>query len=362
MGQIYKSSGIMDVFGVEYPTRGEYNIHVEASGEVSLHEVLEDGLKKLRAVPLNRFVMGGCQHYQPFVEQYGIPSSPLTWLQGDACESGEMCSTQVTALSGVPIRPLEFGGRIVGTAYEDPYAEYIRLGGLLPSDLSASREEQARSLFENMRNILHVNGMCFTNTVRTWLYLDQLLDWYDEFNAVRTRFFHGEGIFDSVIPASTGIGASNPHGAAIIADLLAVRPKCRDVKIFAVDSPLQNAATEYRSSFSRAVEVDLPTHRTLYISGTASIDKNGRTVYADSSEKQMALTMEVVSGLLSSRGMTWEDVSRGIAYFKSSRDVPLLNKYFWEKGIGRFPLSISHADICRRDLLFEIEIDAVKPT
>jgi enamine deaminase RidA (YjgF/YER057c/UK114 family) len=360
MNEIIKSHSTSDIFEVRLPGHTEYSISVEAAGDLSLHTVLTNGLKELNAEPLNRFVLGGCQHYPSFVDEYGPPASPLTWIQGDACEGGEMLSTQVTAISGIPVHPVVFEGRIAGTAYEDDYARYVRLGGVLPSDLSASREEQTRSLFENMRDILHGQGMRFTDTIRTWLYLDSLLEWYDGFNAVRSRFFEEEGVFDAMVPASTGIGAANPPGAAIIADLLAVQPKGKDATFFAVDSPLQGSAMDYRSSFSRAAELDLPTHRILYISGTSSIDPDGRSVYRDDSEKQIGLTMRVVNGILSSRGMGWTDVSRGIAYFKKREDIALFKKYCIAQGIERFPLSVSHADVCRDDLLFEIEVDAVR--
>lgn len=360
MSEIIKSHCQMDVFGVRLPTHTEYSISVEANGELSMHTALANGLKQLQAAPLNRFVLGGCQHYAPFVAEYGTPASPLTWIQGDACSSGEMCSTQVTAIKGLPVHPIRLGGRIVGTTHEDDYARYVRLGGVLPSDCTASREEQTRSLFENMRDILHGQGMRFTDTIRTWFYLDDLLEWYGEFNAVRTRFFEEEGVFDAMVPASTGIGAANPQGAAIIADLLAVQPKAGKARFFAVGSPLQGSAMEYRSSFSRAAELDLPTHRTLYISGTASIDPHGKSVHPGDSAKQIDLTMRVVEGILSSRSMSWMDVSRAIAYFKNSDDIALFNQYCLDHNIGRFPLSVSHADVCRNDLLFEIEADAVQ--
>ena len=359
MSEVIKSHSQFDVFEVKLANHREYTISVDAGGDLSLHTVLEDGLKSMNAVPLSRFVLGGCQHYPAYVDKWGAQVSPLTWIQGDACEAGEMLSTQVTALNGLDVNPIEFGGRVVGTCYEDDYARYVRVSGLLPSDPTAARDEQTRSLFENLRAVLAQQGMRFTHTVRTWLYLDELLSWYDSFNAVRTRFFEAEGVFDAMVPASTGIGAANPEGAAIIADLLAVYPKSEAVKIFPVASPLQGSAMEYRSSFSRAVEVALPTHRSLYVSGTASIDREGRSVHLGDAEKQIDLTMAVIHEILTSRGMDWNDVSRGIAYFKNHEDVALFKSYCLKQGIERFPLSISHADVCRDDLLFELEVDAV---
>ena len=356
-----KATGRSSRFDLTLPSHQERNITVNADTREGLLAALKNELRtNSGATPLHSFVFGGCQHHAPFVKTYGEPDSPLTWVQGDACTTGTLWSAQTTAISGLTVKPISFAGRIVGTTYEDAYAKYVRLAGILPTDRFASREAQTRSLFENMRTILHEQGMRFTDTVRTWLYLDRLLEWYDAFNKMRTQFFQEEGVFDAMVPASTGIGGSNPHGTALIADLLAVRPKSEQARVFAVQSPLQGSALEYRSSFSRAVELELPTHRTLYISGTASIDANGKTAHLDDPDKQIALTMQVVEAILNSRKMNWKDVSRAIAYFTSTDDIPRYYRYCLDHGIAHFPLAISHADVCRDDLLFEIELDAIQ--
>lgn len=143
-------------------------------------------------------------------------------------------------------------------------------------------------------------------------------------------------------------------------DVLAVQPKTDQLKIQVIPSPLQNPALNYKSSFSRAVELVYPTHKSVLISGTASIDPAGKTVYQDNPEKQISLTLDVVKAILVSRGMGWGDLFRGIAYFKDMDYLPLYRAIAAELGIPRFPLAVSHADVCRHDLLFEIEVDAVQ--
>jgi hypothetical protein len=69
--------------------------------------------------------------------------------------------------------------------------------------------------------------------------------------------------------------------------------------------------------------------------------------------------MEVAHAILTSRGMDWSDVSRAIAYFKDLNDMPLLDAYCKEHNLSGVPIAVAHGDICRNDLLFEIEADAV---
>ena len=308
---------------------------------------------------LHQFVFGGCHHYETS-ELTQAGDVPTTWLQGDACRQGEMLAMQLLAISGVDASPVYLDGKPIGSVYGDEDARYCYLGGIIPADLTASREEQARSVFERMSEALESCGMKPTDIVRTWLYLDRLLEWYDPFNTVRTAWFNREGIFDHMVPASTGIGAANPFGAALTAGLIAVQPLSGAAKIEPVASPLQCPALDYASSFSRAVEIGVHDHRTLYVSGTASIDPDGNSVHLGDAAQQVKLTMEVVAAILESRGMSWNDAVRGIAYFKNiAQDKPIFDAYCQANGIPTFPLAISHADVCRDDLLFEIEVDAV---
>ena len=104
----------------------------------------------------------------------------------------------------------------------------------------------------------------------------------------------------------------------------------------------------------------MPDHRRLYVSGTASIDKEGRTVFLDDTRAQVRLTMEVVQAILQSRDMDWADVTRSLAYFKRAEDAPLLGTYCRDNDLAPFPVIVAENDVCRDDLLFEIEVDAVQ--
>jgi enamine deaminase RidA (YjgF/YER057c/UK114 family) len=249
-------------------------------------------------------------------------------------------------------------GRIVGHAVSDGDADYCYLRGILPADVRQPRDVQARSCFEQLESALAQGGMSCHHIVRTWLYLDRLLDWYDVFNGARTSFFRERGILGRVIPASTGIGLSNPYSAALVAGAIAIRPRSDAIKIQAVPSPLQCSAVDYRSAFSRAMEVSRPGAQQLYISGTASIAPDGTSAHRDKPFAQIELTMKVIEALLHSRQMTWSDTTRAIAYFRDTSDVRLFEDWCKRKGLSHLPVVFAHATICRDELLFELELDA----
>jgi enamine deaminase RidA (YjgF/YER057c/UK114 family) len=337
-------------------------IAADASDPLRMFSEVVDTARTGGATVCAQLVLGGTRFRPDAEARMGRPQWPVTWLQGDPCNGEHLSASQVVAVSGVAVRPVVLKGRVVGKVFRTPCAIVCRLGNVLPDDLGADRAVQARQVFENLEAALGSAGLAFTDVVRTWLYLGRLLEWYGPFNEVRTRFFEERGVFEHLVPASTGIGAANPAGAALVADALAIRPMGPEVRVSAVPSPLQCPAPAYRSSFSRAVEVQWPEGRELLISGTASIAPDGRSAHPGDTRRQIALTMEVIEAILASRGMTWGDSARGIAYFKDLREAPLLAEYGRHKGLPPLPLALSHADVCRPDLLFELELDAAAST
>ena len=269
-----------------------------------------------------------------------------------------MPGVHLHAVKGVPVERLTFGGRVVGSVFNDGVARHCRLGGLRPARASDSPASQTRATFELLEAALRDAGMTFANVARTWFYLDQILAWYGDFNKVRDEFFRKRNVFDGLVPASTGIGGANVAGTALVAGAYAVTGG----QLAAVPSPLQCPALKYGSSFSRAVELKMPDHCRLWISGTASIAPGGETVHIGDVPGQIALTMQVVAAILESRGMSWTDTSRAIAYVREATAAQQFQQYRVANGLTDLPVVTTQNVICRDDLLFEIEVDAGRLT
>jgi len=285
-------------------------------------------------------------------------SVPQLWLCGG---KGELPPVyQRFVVGGPEPRLIRRNGCTVGVFYQDQYAEYCLLTGVLPPDLKASREAQTKAVFEGIEDALKDAGMTFANVARTWLYMDKILTWYDVFNKARDSFFRSRKVYDGLVPASTGIGSANLCGSAITACAIAVRPRVHGaVTVEAVPSPLQCAALEYGSSFSRAVEIGTPEYRTLMVSGTASIEPGGATAYVGDVKRQIQLTTDVAEAILVSRNMGWKDVTRAVMYLKSASYMDLWQAWLKAHGLESMPVITIEADVCRDDLLVEIEVDAV---
>jgi len=285
---------------------------------------------------------------------------PITWVD-DVTGLPPFGGIFLHAVTGdMEVQNLECGGRTIGSVYGPDDARVALLGDLRPTCINLPPGEQTSGVLADIDAALAGAGMNFSHVVRTRFYLDRILDWYDEFNRVRTGFFNQHRVFDGLVPASTGIGAANPAETAILAALIAVKGPEKQVESAAVDSPLQGAATAYGSSFSRAVESRLPDHRRLMISGTASIDLSGATTHVGDIHGQIQTTFDVVGALLESRGMQWDDVVRGIAYFRHPHEAPALEDFLSRGDVPRIPLILSHSVVCRDNLLFELEVDAIR--
>ena len=246
-------------------------------------------------------------------------------------------------------------------AFSDASADFLWVWGIVPPDLGKSREEQTTELLEEMERTLESHGMSFANVVRTWFYNDDINGWYATFNAARTRFFESRKVFETFLPASTGIGHANPFGAALVSGFFAMRPRDPSAGEEIGKSPLQTDAMTYRSSFSRAAETQSASGRRLFVSGTASILPNSCEVaFPGDYDRQVACALRAVLAIVESRGMSIGDISRAIAYVKDSESLAAWRRWLREKGLPEDFATILPAEVCRPEWLFEIELDAFR--
>ena len=317
----------------------------EQGGTVVRHEVF--GALEARAETLGRMN-----------RLFGGLTWPVTWLEGLSCNAAPVAGMNVFAVAGPVVDTVLLDDRPVGRTYHDGWARHCLIGDLRPDDPGASREEQTARIFQRLEAALAQVGMVLSQVARTWLFLEDILDWYTPFNSVRTEIFTQRNLFARGVPASTGVGARNGIGAALVAGAWAVQPLDKLVQVSEVGSPQQCSARRYGSCFSRAVEMRMPGLVRLLVSGTASIDAHGRSAHSGDVRRQIQLTMEVVEAILSSRRLHWAEVTRAVAYFKSRQDAPVFEAWCAAHRID-LPVVLTQCDICRDELLFEIEVDAL---
>ncbi len=340
----------------------EYYVSVKVS-DVSPGEALKAAatyLQKKGAKPLMALSFGATESTAGLLNASGFEDLPVSILEHDNGNIYPLSGIQLFAVSGVSVKEIMFGDRIAGYSWGNADAKHLLLGGISPEDSGASPEEQVKNTYNLILKALESSGFSYPEVARTWFYLDRLLSWYGKFNAARTGFFNENGIFQSLVPASTGIGASNIFGRVLSQSIYAFKPKQAGSGIVKVGSPLQCEALNYRSAFSRAVELTYGGIKKLMVSGTASIDPDGKSAHIGDPVKQIELTMRVVREILLSRKMDWGNTVRAIAYFKAPEHIPLFVEYCKKNGLPELNCINALTTVCREELLFELELDAAK--
>lgn len=130
-------------------------------------------------------------------------SGPLAGVQVYAIATGK--KPEVIKVDEKPC------GRIIHTAG----CKYLTFSSISVPQ-AAQHTEQAKAMMEKAESVLRQYRADFLSVPRTWMWLKDILSWYDDFNHVRNKFFTdrrliGEGTRQSM-PASTGIGLGPADG------------------------------------------------------------------------------------------------------------------------------------------------------
>ncbi|PKN52086.1 MAG: hypothetical protein CVU55_08500 [Deltaproteobacteria bacterium HGW-Deltaproteobacteria-13] len=213
--------------------------------------------------------------------------------------------------------------------------------------------------FNKISEVLRGFQMSESAIARTWLFIRDILNDYEELNKAREQFFEKwNPAANQILPASTGI-QNHIIGNEILAfEFCAFSGEHVTVK--QISSPLQNEPTAYGKLFSRAVVAGFPRSKLLFVSGTAAIDKAGASVYIGNFKSQMEFTLEVISAILKQENCSFSNVVQAIVYLKRSKDMSSCFQILDQAGFPRErTLFQPGVDICRDNLLCEIEAMAV---
>lgn len=357
---------------VEKPSRAiatpkDFSITIRATqGDTpgKLVSRLASELKERDATILMLMVYGDCRAHEELTRMLrrylGAIDWPIIWAEGRSCFASPLACLQAFAVEGQPsdLQRMMIDGRVVASAYSDADARHCLVGGIVAQNTEAAPARQAEAAFLNLEQALQTAGFEIADLARTWFYNDDLLGWYDDFNRVRTAYYSKRPFRMGAAPASTGIAGRNPDGSALTVGAWAVQPFGTNARISEVSSPLQCAATSYGSSFSRAVEIVSNGSRRVLVSGTASIEPGGRSAWLGDIRRQVELTMDVIGAILESRRLDYSRVTRALAYCKQPAYAQVFAAWLHDRGLDAMPYAPVYSDICRSDLLFEVELDA----
>jgi len=313
------------------------------------------------------------------LDYYGAKGPATNFVFQPPCCGADL-AIEAWAIGGPGVKIEYSGPHTVAVNYDG--MRWIYCAGVQSGEASGGVYQQTIGVLEQIKAALARAGSGFQHVVRTWFYLgeitevDQGMQRYKELNRARTDFYRGIEFHCSTIqpnipqglyPASTGIGM---RGKSLAAGCVALETQREDALLLPLENPQQTPAYAYpphhspqSPKFSRGVVLVLDNYLTTWVSGTASvIHSNSR--HPGDIEKQTEQTIENIEKLISAENLRFHgikhpgarlaDLAKYRVYLKRPEDFPRC-KAICEKHLGSVPAIYAVADVCRPELLVEIE-------
>ena len=259
---------------------------------------------------------------------------------------------------------------------------WIHCAQIVPPMCAAGVYEGTISAFTQMRSLLAGADAQFHQVIRTWLYLGGIVEdeggtqRYRELNRARSDFYRGIPFLADRLPAdfpgmaypaSTGIGT---EGRKLMLSAIALATDRRDIVAVPLENPRQTAAFDYPGhyspqspKFSRAVALSCGDYATIFISGTASVTAS-ETQHVGDAAAQTHATLDNIAALIGEEnlsrhglpglGTSLDGLGLVRVYVKRPADFARTRAVCRQR-LGELPVVYAMADVCRSDLLVEIE-------
>ena len=301
----------------------------------------------------------------------GIPyDTPVTYIQGHPPWGKGLAGIIIRAVSAEKVWTIQDGSLPCGRGWRSNGCTNIMLQNISGYEGSpsgnGSRVLQIRQMIDRAERVLRMNGASYRDVVRTWFYLSDILEWYAEFNKVRNEKYGEFGIMPGprdnnlLLPASTGIKGNSPLGAVATMDLLAIVGGDSNRRVVQkLTNKAQLDAFRYGSAFSRGALIREHDMTLLEISGTAAIDERGKSLFKDDVRGQITCTFDKIEALMDMEGAGLRDICAATVFVKHPEHAEVFWDMAVERGLVDFPAVCVVADVCREELLFEIDGEAV---
>ncbi|MCW0483071.1 hypothetical protein [Gaoshiqia sediminis] len=246
----------------------------------------------------------------------------------------------------------------------------------------------AAQAFARLKKATDLLQLKFDHLVRQWNYVEQIFGFqqlnsknrqhYQLFNEVRSEYYSNHRSRCD-FPAATGIGVDQ-NGVTIECMLMKGNSK---LKVIPISNPKQLNSYKYGQTvlkgdpanqrkanqvpqFERAKLVTNGRSSRVFVSGTASI-VGQETIGPGDVEKQTRTTIDNMELLTSKMNLKShcpeltvypEKYAYVRVYVKEEKDIPKV-KSICREHFGHVPITFVKADICRADLLVEIEAEKI---
>lgn len=323
-------------------------------------------------------------------EEFGTLAIPTTYVHQPPC-----CGSEI-AVELLAVRPRGSSNRRT-EGDKSLLLQYDSLNwgvfaDIRPSQRPVGAYRRSLDAFHALERELKSFGFSAEDLFRTWLYQGHLVlpegdsQRYKELNRARTDFFEDREFLSALLPgnfkgpkvpkvypASTGIGTEDGD---LVIGALSLSTERKDVIAVPLENPHQVSAFDYAEvyspqspKFARAMGLKIGRSTKIFVSGTAGItDSESR--FENDPVAQSELTLENIAALISGENLrkhgienanaNLDDLLAARVYVKRSADYESIRS-LCEKRCPKTPILYTIADVCRPELLVEIEAIAGIP-
>ena len=228
---------------------------------------------------------------------------------------------------------------------------------------AVSPEAQTRGIFDELIGVLAANGASLReHCVSNWVYLKDVDVFYSGMVETRRALFAEHGLTEAThYIASTGIEGACAHACDVVAldaysQLDLVPGQLSYLNDFARLCPTHR----YGVTFERGASIAYADRTHLFISGTASIDRNGAVVHQGDVRAQLDRALGNVESLLQAGSACLDNLMYLVVYLRDPTDFPAVRARLRAQLCG-VPALFVAAPVCRPEWLVEIEGIAITP-
>jgi enamine deaminase RidA (YjgF/YER057c/UK114 family) len=299
---------------------------------------------------------------------------PVTLIPQPLLPEGGL-AVEVYALEGEVNLQIEEQEGVCYGIIESDEEKMLFVEGIPANDFTQKVSEQSKEVFAKLDTLLSKHGFEVDDIVRQWNYIGNIVACkdgkqnYQEFNDARSRYY-GKGEWRNGYPAATGIGSTD----GIIVGGIAFK-KANGSGVYPIDNPLQVAAHIYSKNvlidgdenaikstpkFERAKLIESAGGTCCFVSGTAAI-RGEESVDPTSAKLQTIKTIENIEYLVSKENLVrfgckpYELKYAFLHIFVKNREDYADIRSVVEESYPQVPALYSIADVCRSELLVEIE-------
>ena len=277
---------------------------------------------------------------------------------GQAPTNGSRVSLEAYALSGGGVSYSGADEATVTVALKNYRLMYFHTPKLAGK---GSYDQMAEEFAAADKKLAAAGGTLEANLQRTWIYCRDIDNNYSGLVVARREHFARNGLTaDTHFIASTGIeGKSDPFDRLVRMDSVALFGHRREQVTYMSALDHLNPTHQYGVTFERATRLTFGDRSRYYVSGTASIDKNGQIVHPGDVGRQAERMMENVNALLSNYDASLADLQLAVVYLRDPADAAIVEEILSKRLPADLPRIMVNGAVCRPGWLVEMEGVAV---